>query len=164
MSVLGRSVSLLALVAAVLVPTGGGGSDAARAVALRDSRPAKAAAPAREAAPAGDPTAAPVAPADLSAFSPGHGPKTRFGADRNRRELLLSFDDGPDLKGTPLILEELDRRGLKAIFFVTRWRFAAQPPEDIARRELLRKIAAHSHLLANHNLRHPNLCDNPDGH
>lgn len=164
MSVLGRSLPLLTLAAAVLVPSQSGGSDATGAAGWRH-RVARAAtndrAPIAAATPA-DETPGPGAPADLSSFSPGHGAKTRFGADRSRRELLLSFDDGPDLKGTPLILEELDRRGLKAIFFVTGWRLVGQRPEDIARRDLLRKIAAHGHLVANHTFSHHNLCDNPD--
>jgi peptidoglycan/xylan/chitin deacetylase (PgdA/CDA1 family) len=79
----------------------------------------------------------------------------------HQRELLLSFDDGPDLRGTPLILDELDRRGLKAIFFVTGWRLSGDRPEDIARRDLVRKIARHGHLVANHTMTHKNLCDNP---
>ena len=158
MSVLGRSVSLLALATAVLFPSRGG--DAAR-TSTPIARPSQTTAAPAAAPMNGDAPSAP-APVDLSSFSPGHGPKTRFGADRTRRELLLSFDDGPDLKGTPLILEELDRRGLKAIFFVTGWRFAGQRPEDIARRDLLRKIAAHGHLVANHTFSHHNLCDNPD--
>ena len=78
------------------------------------------------------------------------------------RELLLSFDDGPDLRGTPLILDELDRRGLKAIFFVTGWRLLGNRPEDVARRDLVRKIAAHGHLVANHTMNHHDLCQNPD--
>ena len=67
----------------------------------------------------------------------------------------------PDLSGTPLILEELDRRGLKAIFFVTGWRLTGRRPEDIARRDLVRKIAAHGHLVANHTMSHHDLCQNP---
>src|SRR6187431_625742 len=55
-------------------------------------------------------------------WSPGHEARTRFYPAGTPRELVLSFDDGPDLDGTPLILEELDRRRLKAIFFVTGWR------------------------------------------
>jgi peptidoglycan/xylan/chitin deacetylase (PgdA/CDA1 family) len=78
----------------------------------------------------------------------------------HRRELLLSFDDGPDLRGTPLILDELDRRGLKAIFFVTGWRLTGDRPEEIARRDLVRKIARHGHLVANHTMNHKNLCQN----
>jgi peptidoglycan/xylan/chitin deacetylase (PgdA/CDA1 family) len=94
-------------------------------------------------------------------WSPGHGPHTGFLPATAPRELLLSFDDGPDLKGTPLILEELDRRGLKAIFFVTGWRFAGNTPQDLARRDLVRKMAAHGHLVANHTFTHHNLCENP---
>lgn len=97
----------------------------------------------------------------VSLWSPGHGPHTKFDGASAPRELLISFDDGPDLKGTPLILEELDRRGLKAIFFVTGWRFAGQRPEDLARRDLVRKIAAHGHLVANHTFTHHNLCQKP---
>jgi peptidoglycan/xylan/chitin deacetylase (PgdA/CDA1 family) len=74
---------------------------------------------------------------------------------------LLSFDDGPDLRGTPLILDELDRRGIKAVFFVTGWRLSGDRPEDVARRDLVRKIARHGHLVANHTMTHKNLCQNP---
>jgi peptidoglycan/xylan/chitin deacetylase (PgdA/CDA1 family) len=97
----------------------------------------------------------------VSLWSPGHGPHTGFQPASGPRELLLSFDDGPDLDGTPLILDELDRRGLKAIFFVTGRRFAGARPEDEARRDLIRKIAAHGHLVANHTMTHHNLCQNP---
>src|SRR6185503_20299046 len=34
-------------------------------------------------------------------------------------------------------------------------------PEDHARRELVRKIAAHGHLVANHTFSHHDLCQNP---
>ena len=94
-------------------------------------------------------------------WSPGHGPHTKFQPATAPRELLLSFDDGPDLKGTSLILDELDRRGLKAVFFVTGWRLSGQRQDDLARRELVRKIAAHGHLVANHTYSHHNLCQNP---
>ena len=61
-----------------------------------------------------------------------------------------------------MILDELDRRGLKAIFFVTGWRLLGNRPEDVARRDLVRKIAAHGHLVANHSMNHHDLCQNPD--
>ena len=102
------------------------------------------------------------APPPVKLWSPGHGARTRFYPAGAPRELVLSFDDGPDLHGTPLILEELDRRGLKAIFFVTGWRLLGHRPEDIARRDLVRKIAAHGHLVANHTMNHHDLCQNPD--
>lgn len=77
------------------------------------------------------------------------------------RELLLTFDDGPELETTPLILEELDRRGLKAIFFVTGRHLVGHKSGAHARRELVRTIAAHGHMVANHTLTHQNLCRMP---
>jgi peptidoglycan/xylan/chitin deacetylase (PgdA/CDA1 family) len=146
-----RLVALSALLVPLLVPALGGGSDApsvarARAKPVRSSRWTD--------------TAPPI-DSQLALVSPGHGPHTAFHPATAPRELLLSFDDGPDLRGTPLILEELDRRGLKAIFFITGWRLTGQRPEDIARRDLVRKIAAHGHLVANHTMNHHDLCQNP---
>ena len=162
MLVPGRFLLRVVVVAAIVVPTRGGGGDATRAATLPALLAARSADSLAAPAAESDVTVTERTPPDLSAFSPGHGARARFGDRKDRRQLLLSFDDGPDLKGTPLILEELDRRGLKAIFFVTGWRFAGQRPEDIARRDLLRKIASHGHLVANHTFSHHNLCDNPD--
>jgi peptidoglycan/xylan/chitin deacetylase (PgdA/CDA1 family) len=78
------------------------------------------------------------------------------------RELVLTFDDGPDLFGTPVVLQELERRGLKAIFFVNGQHMVGSRPEDFARRDLIRKIAAQGHLVANHTLSHRNVCADPD--
>lgn len=92
----------------------------------------------------------------------GYGPRTGFFPSTSPRELVLSFDDGPDLKFTPLVLDELDRRGLKAIFFVTGHRVIGDRPEDLARRELLGRIAAHGHMVANHTMSHRDLCQVAD--
>ncbi|HEY4187640.1 MAG TPA: polysaccharide deacetylase family protein [Polyangia bacterium] len=104
--------------------------------------------------------AAATGPLPMPAF--GFGALTGFYPSESPRELVLSFDDGPDLKFTPLVLDELDRRGLKAIFFVTGHRVTGDRPEDMARRELLQKIAAHGHLVANHTMSHRNLCQSPE--
>jgi peptidoglycan/xylan/chitin deacetylase (PgdA/CDA1 family) len=146
-----RLAFLSALTAPILVPAFVGGSDAPREERART----------REVTSRDVPLAQPAFTADDLA-SPGHGPHTSFQPATAPRELLLSFDDGPDLAGTPLILEELDRRGLKAIFFVTGWRLMGRRPEDIARRDLVRKIAAHGHLVANHTMSHHDLCRNPN--
>jgi peptidoglycan/xylan/chitin deacetylase (PgdA/CDA1 family) len=74
------------------------------------------------------------------------------------RSLLLTFDDGPDLVGTSLILDELTRRGVKAVFFVNGNHIVRDRPEDMARRDLLRKLATHGHLVGNHTMNHKNLC------
>jgi peptidoglycan/xylan/chitin deacetylase (PgdA/CDA1 family) len=148
-----RSLAHLGGVFVLFLPTlgGGGESDA--------SQPPRSAGLEASKALLDASSTEPETPASM--WSPGHGPHTKFQPASAPRELVLSFDDGPDLKGTPLILEELDRRGLKAIFFVTGWRFAGQRPEDFARRDLVRKIAAHGHLVANHTFTHHDLCQNP---
>ncbi len=153
MRVASRHLALCALGTALLKPAAVGGSDVtlARAPALPDFALPSAAAVAAEVL---QPTGAPFE-------SPGHGPHVPFRVFGAPRELLLSFDDGPDLRGTPLILDELDRRGLKAIFFVTGWRLKGDRPEEVARRALVRRIAAHGHLVANHTMSHHNLCQNP---
>jgi len=129
-----------------MVPTLGGGSDASLAFSAAADR-------------AGDRGAiGPGRCANVSWLSQDDRPLLPQ-PPTHRRELLLSFDDGPDLRGTPLILKELDRRGLKAIFFVTGWRLTGDRPEEIARRDLVRKIARHGHLVANHTMNHKNLCE-----
>jgi chitooligosaccharide deacetylase len=87
---------------------------------------------------------------------------TRSNARRNVREVMLTFDDGPDFHGTPIVLAALDRHRYKGIFFVNgRWLMGSRP-EDFSRREMVRKLAAHGHLVANHTLTHRNLCREPD--
>jgi peptidoglycan/xylan/chitin deacetylase (PgdA/CDA1 family) len=155
MLVLRRLTVLSALVAPLLAPALVGGSDAPHVRRAADA--AVAIAIDQPAPPAGD-DGDEHADARVTLRSPGHGAHTAFHPATAPRELLLSFDDGPDLRGTPLILEELDRRGIKAIFFVTGWRLLGRRPEDIARRDLVRKIAAHGHLVANHTMNHHHLC------
>jgi peptidoglycan/xylan/chitin deacetylase (PgdA/CDA1 family) len=151
MLVLRRLVALSALLVPTLAPAWVGSSGDV----VRESRSELTAIVTRSAI-ASDPVDEPVA-----LWSPGHGAFTSFRPSTSPRELLLSFDDGPDLMGTPTILAELDKRGLKGIFFVTGWRLTGQRPEDVARRDLVRKIAAHGHLVANHGMNHHDLCQNP---
>ncbi len=153
MLVVPRLVPLAALLVPLLVPALVGGSDQPRAARAKSKAPV--------AAPYGTYGSDPLPEAFSAPESPGHGPHVSFHATTEPRKLLLSFDDGPDLRGTPLILDELDRRGLKAIFFVTGWRLKGDRPEDVARRDLVRKIAAHGHLVANHTMSHHDLCQNP---
>ena len=117
--------------------------------------------------PAPQPEPEPVLPAIL----PDNFPRFLRGPDgkvlpyppaRKVRELMLTFDDGPDFHGTPQVLAALDRHGYKGIFFVNgRWLMGSRP-EDFSRRELVRKLAAHGHLVANHTLTHRNLCREPE--
>jgi peptidoglycan/xylan/chitin deacetylase (PgdA/CDA1 family) len=91
----------------------------------------------------------------------GDTPPSRPAAKGHVREVMLTFDDGPDFHGTPAVLDALDRHGWKGIFFVNGRYLLGSRPEDMSRRDMVRKLAAHGHLVANHTLTHRNLCQEP---
>ncbi|MFD0671898.1 polysaccharide deacetylase family protein [Cohnella sp. GCM10027633] len=64
--------------------------------------------------------------------------------------IAFTFDDGPDARFTPQVLDILKKHGVKATFFVMGSRVAGHP--DIAKR-----IHEEGHLLANHTYWHPKL-------
>jgi peptidoglycan-N-acetylglucosamine deacetylase len=72
------------------------------------------------------------------------------GQDRNRHRVALTFDDGPDSRWTPMILDTLRSRGAKATFFVVGQNVDTE-------QRLLQRIYNEGHEIGNHTFRHPNL-------
>lgn len=66
-----------------------------------------------------------------------------------RREIALTFDDGPDPDTTPAVLDLLDRYRARASFFCVADRARRHP-------ELTREIVARGHRVENHSDRHGN--------
>ncbi len=64
-----------------------------------------------------------------------------------RREICLTFDDGPEPDVTPRVLELLDRFQAKASFFCIGEKAAAHP-------ELVREIVRRGHSVENHSYHH----------
>jgi len=64
-----------------------------------------------------------------------------------RREISLTFDDGPDPEVTPRVLELLDRYQAKASFFCIGEKAVAHP-------ELVKEIARRGHSVENHSYHH----------
>jgi peptidoglycan/xylan/chitin deacetylase (PgdA/CDA1 family) len=64
-----------------------------------------------------------------------------------RREVALTFDDGPDPQVTPAVLDMLDAHGAKATFFCIAEQAARHP-------QLVREILARGHSVQNHTHRH----------
>jgi peptidoglycan-N-acetylglucosamine deacetylase len=65
----------------------------------------------------------------------------------SKRLLYLTFDDGPDPEVTPQVLDELERHGARATFFVVGER-AREHPKIVA------DIVARGHDLGNHSFSH----------
>ena len=72
------------------------------------------------------------------------------------RQIALTFDDGPDPRWTPRILDVLERHHVPATFFVTGTHVLDQPA-------LTRRIVAQGSELANHSTTHADLNRLSDG-
>ena len=69
---------------------------------------------------------------------------------RDARGVALTFDDGPDPRSTPAILEQLAQAGARATFFVIGRKVEAHP-------NLLKAIAAGGHAIGLHGYAHERL-------
>ena len=64
------------------------------------------------------------------------------------KEIAITFDDGPHKTNTPQLLDILKQRGIRATFFVVGQNAAEYP-------DILKRIVAEGHELANHSYTHP---------
>lgn len=65
----------------------------------------------------------------------------------DKKEVVLTFDDGVDARQTPLVLDVLRRNNAKACFFVIGEKAAENP-------DLVRRIVAEGHRIGIHTMRH----------
>jgi len=76
-------------------------------------------------------------------------PSTYFlGGPRTNRRVALTFDDVPDLKYTPQVLDILAKYKVRATFFVVGTRAAAYP-------SVVRRMQREGHMIGNHSYNHP---------
>lgn len=71
---------------------------------------------------------------------------------RNRKKLVLTFDDGPDESWTPRILDILSEKHVPATFFVV----GINVEENIP---ILKRIYREGHEIGNHTFLHPNIAE-----
>lgn len=76
---------------------------------------------------------------------------SRWG-ERKDKVIAISFDDGPDPRFTPKILDILKEKDVKATFFVVGSMGTASP-------DLLRRIFNEGHDIGNHTFTHPDLSE-----
>ncbi|MEP6590839.1 MAG: glycosyltransferase [Gemmatimonadota bacterium] len=69
---------------------------------------------------------------------------------RHPGRVALTFDDGPDGRWTPMILDTLRSRGVHAAFFMIGTQIEANPA-------LTKRVLAEGHEVGNHTFTHPNL-------
>lgn len=62
--------------------------------------------------------------------------------------VALTFDDGPDARNTPMVLDALKRRGARATFFLIGQQVSANAG-------LVKQMAAEGHVVGNHSWSHP---------
>lgn len=108
----------------------------------------------RPTATAGPTTPTGAAPSDAAtgatAASPPAPSSTPDPDCATERCIALTFDDGPSAVTTPLLLDELDRLGVRATFFVLGQNVAAHP-------EVVARAARAGHVIGNHTWDHPDL-------
>ncbi len=137
------------------------------------ARAASASAPPSEAAPVAEAIAQPSpqpgrdAPTEGAPEPPGPAPWTGLGEDyRNgkiitgstpHRLILFSFDDGPDRRTTPLLLDRLDAEGIKALFFLVAERLGDGTPRLRQQSSIAQEIVRRGHLVGNHTVNHVQL-------
>lgn len=77
-------------------------------------------------------------------------PISLWRGDPSRKEVALTFDDGPNAVKTPLLLDALDKADAPATFFVVGSRAELTP-------DLLKRMAKRGDNVENHSYTHPNM-------
>src|SRR5699024_2319095 len=70
--------------------------------------------------------------------------------DPSANRVALTFDDGPDIRFTPLVLSVLEKHDVPATFF----RMGSRAKEH---RDIVTRIHESGHAIGNHTYWHPNL-------
>jgi chitooligosaccharide deacetylase len=77
----------------------------------------------------------------------------------NDVEIVLTFDDGPNPRTTPLVLDILARRGIHAVFFLVGEMAGNHNPKVPA---IIQRILRDGHVIATHTMTHRDLCRVPE--
>ena len=70
-------------------------------------------------------------------------------------EILFTFDDGPNPKTTPLVLDTLAAHHIHAVFFLVGGMAGNHNPKVLA---IIHRILREGHVIATHTMKHQDLC------
>jgi peptidoglycan/xylan/chitin deacetylase (PgdA/CDA1 family) len=70
-------------------------------------------------------------------------------------EVLFTFDDGPNPRTTPLVLDALAKRHIHAVFFLVGEMVENRNPRVAA---VIQRIQREGHVIATHTMKHKDLC------
>ncbi|HEX7840650.1 MAG TPA: polysaccharide deacetylase family protein [Kofleriaceae bacterium] len=70
-------------------------------------------------------------------------------------EILFTFDDGPNPRTTPLVLDTLARHHIHAVFFMVGEMAGGKSPKV---RAILQRVLREGHVIATHTMTHKDLC------
>ncbi|MCZ7687486.1 MAG: polysaccharide deacetylase family protein [Sandaracinaceae bacterium] len=125
---------------------------------MPSERPAPAPRPPARAAASREPVLpAPVEPEPMRPYARALRDGMVISGRTPHRLVLFTFDDGPDVRNTPRLLDELDRVGVKAVFFLTASRIAGRGPWERRNQEIARDILRRGHIVGNHTVDHAQL-------
>lgn len=68
----------------------------------------------------------------------------------SHQKVLLTFDDGPSTSTTPKIIEELNKRNVKGVFFISTHLLDESHPKKNVHSEIVNKTIKSGHLVAGH--------------
>ena len=69
-------------------------------------------------------------------------------------QITFTFDDGPDHRTTPLLLDELDKYQVKGTFFINGHRFHQRTAGGEENKAVLRDLIRRGHFIGNHTFSH----------
>lgn len=92
-------------------------------------------------------------PQNASLTRPANAPRVIMGSTHHRR-IHFTFDDGPEPRTTPAMLQALDDLHVKATFFLSAWRLDANRRGSDERARIAEEILRRGHSVASHSFQH----------
>jgi peptidoglycan-N-acetylglucosamine deacetylase len=77
--------------------------------------------------------------------------------DEQKGAIAFTFDDGPDHRTTPTVLDTLDRRGVKGAFFINGYRIHPRTAGGVENQAVLRDMCRRGHFIGNHTFMHKDI-------